>query len=173
MNSVICKDDLAYKACENSIITLKITGKTNEMRDIVDPNHAKFRAASAYVVDIEDFKTNKKMTEDISIHDSTFVYKVGEEVKVDEFDEDINEVCTSGIHYFKTREAAESWFLNRNPLHRDLYKDGLYRQWYSNGRLEIESTYKDRKLNGLHRQWTFSGQLWAELNYKDGILTYE
>lgn len=174
MNPVICNADLAYKACKNSIITLKITGKTNEKREgVVDPLHAKFRTASAYVVDIENFKTNEKMSEDVSIHDSTFVYKVGEEVKVCDYDEDIDEICSPGIHYFKTREVAESWFLNRDPFHLDHPYNGLYRRWYSTGRLEIECTYKDGKKDGLYRQWTFEGHIWSELNYKNGILIHE
>jgi len=46
----------------------------------------------------------------------------------------------------------------------------LYRQWYSNGQLAIEETYKDGKLNGLYRSWYTNGQLSFEKNYKDSKL---
>jgi hypothetical protein len=40
-----------------------------------------------------------------SYNDSTFVYKVGETVKVEDFDEECNE-CSTGIHFFITEKEA-------------------------------------------------------------------
>jgi antitoxin component YwqK of YwqJK toxin-antitoxin module len=160
-------DQYVYKAGQCSIITLEITGKTNEKRGgIADPLHAKFRTDKALVIDIKNFTTGLQMEEDVSKHDPEFVYKVGEEVRGDDYDEDINEVCAPGIHYFKTKEAAESWWLRHN-----LYKiEGLYRTWYENGQLESEANYKDGKKDGLYRWWhcDSSGKLKEESNYKDG-----
>jgi FtsZ-interacting cell division protein ZipA len=34
------------------------------------------------------------------------IYKVGDFVKPDSFDPDLDEVCTNGIHYFLTLKAA-------------------------------------------------------------------
>jgi antitoxin component YwqK of YwqJK toxin-antitoxin module len=157
-------DRYVYKAGSCSIITLEITGKTNEKRGgIADPLHAKFRTSSARVIDIKNFETGLQMEEDVSKHDPEFVYKVGEEVKVVDYYEDINEVCAPGIHYFKTREAAESWFLNSYDI-----QDGSYRGWHENGQLETEINYKNGKLHGPHKVWYSNGSILKESNFKDG-----
>ena len=46
--------------------------------------------------------------------------------------------------------------------------NGLYREWYENGQLERECTYKDDKKAGLYRRWYKNGQLQEECTYKDG-----
>jgi Family of unknown function (DUF5758)/MORN repeat variant len=185
-------DPYVYKAGENSIITLEIKGKTTENRDwVYDPLHAKFRTNKAIVIDIENFKTGHQMKEDVSNHDCGFVYRVGEDVEVKNYDRDINEVCAPGIHYFKTKETAESWYLQYgdtkgirlDDLYREWYDngrlkkeinykngklDGLYRWWYENGQLEVETTYKDGKVDGLYRWWNRNGRIWESRNYIDG-----
>ncbi len=45
----------------------------------------------------------------ISRYDETFVYKVGETVSVDDFDHDRWNECSTGIHFFMTREEAEAY----------------------------------------------------------------
>jgi Family of unknown function (DUF5758) len=156
---------LVYKAGLYSIITLAISGKTNEKRDrVYDASRAKFRAKSAYVVDIEDLQTKEAMKSDHSRADPSFIYRVGEEIKVDNYNEDINEVCTTGIHYFKTKEVAEDWWIRGSRCH----KEGLYREWHDNGRLELEFNCKDGELNGLYRRWYEDGTLSEETHCKDG-----
>ncbi len=101
-----------YKACKNSIVTLELLSDsiTNEDRDgVVDSNSAKFRTNKARVVTIVNPLTGEKMDKDRSIHDSTFIYTVGNIVR-GRFDSNINEVCSSGIHYFKTYDAALDWY---------------------------------------------------------------
>ena len=41
-----------------------------------------------------------------SIHDQTFIYKVGKTVSVCDFDENRWNECAPGIHFFITREEA-------------------------------------------------------------------
>jgi len=45
----------------------------------------------------------------ISRHDTSTVYRPGETVRPDEYDDDIRVECTHGIHFFLTREEAELW----------------------------------------------------------------
>jgi len=47
-------------------------------------------------------------------------------------------------------------------------KHGLSRQWWDNGQLMSETSYKDGKDHGLSRDWYPNGQLWMEYTYKDG-----
>ena len=47
-------------------------------------------------------------------------------------------------------------------------KHGLSRQWWDNGQLMSETSYKDGEDHGLSRDWYPNGQLWMEYTYKDG-----
>ena len=53
-------------------------------------------------------RTVAKVTEVRSNRDSDFIYKVGEMVSVDNFDEDRWNECSTGIHFFiNFQEAVE------------------------------------------------------------------
>jgi hypothetical protein len=41
--------------------------------------------------------------------DSNFTYRVGEIAEADQFNDDIREVCTYGLHFFLTRKEAEEY----------------------------------------------------------------
>ena len=45
----------------------------------------------------------------IGLHDETFVYRTGEIVRPDSYDDDIRIECTHGIHFFLTKEEAEDY----------------------------------------------------------------
>ena len=47
--------------------------------------------------------------EAISSHDGVTVYRAGERVTPDSFDENWQEECASGIHFFITKEEAENY----------------------------------------------------------------
>ena len=180
--------EYVYKATRDSITTLQILGKTNESRkDVFDPNFAKFRCSKALVIDIEDFWTKEKKNLTRSIHKNNFIYEIGKEVVPDMYYEHLNVVCASGIHYFKTKEAAEAYFLEysnriQDGLQRRYYNsgrllkeftmkgqylDGLFRVWYENGVPKEEYTYIDCIKNGLYRKWHENGQLKEEYTFKN------
>ena len=54
--------------------------------------------------------TNKENTKEYhkvdSDYDKDFIYKVGEVVEVKDFDENRWEECSTGIHFFLTRDEA-------------------------------------------------------------------
>ena len=68
------------------------------------PGRRKCRASSAFVVSLSNGKDKG-----VSIHDRTFVYKVGETVSVDNFKENYQIECAPGIHFFITRSEAEEY----------------------------------------------------------------
>jgi len=91
-----------YKACRDSIVTLKLLPDsiTNENRnDIVDEKYAKFRTNKALVVSIYDIDLNEEICEDKSLFDKYFIYQVGKIIET-EYDYDISLVCGKGIHYY-------------------------------------------------------------------------
>ena len=157
-----------YKALRNSIATIKYDpSKSNELRKGVVSKHAKFRVAEAYVDKIVNVESGEDMDSDVSIRDSTFIYQVGKVVFPDSFDENIDEVCTFGIHYFKTKETAVSWFYNQTGCK---YPDGPYKEWYGNGQICQECNYKNGELDGPYKAWCEHGEISKECNYKDGKL---
>ena len=66
----------------------------------------KCRCDKAKVLDIEKIDTGKKIENTPSDYDINFIYKVGEIVKVDNFDENRWYECASGIHFFMNKENA-------------------------------------------------------------------
>ena len=66
----------------------------------------KCRCSKAIVVDITSFDGATHYTNAYSKHDCNFEYKVGECVEVDDFDTDRWNECSTGIHFFMTRQEA-------------------------------------------------------------------
>ena len=67
----------------------------------------KCRCSKAKVLSITEIDgSDSGITEICSDRDETFIYKVGEEVSVSNFDENRWNECSTGIHFFITREEA-------------------------------------------------------------------
>ena len=66
----------------------------------------KCRCDKAKVLDIEDIDTGEKVKEVSSNYDLNFIYKVGEIVAVENFDENRWNECAPGIHFFMNKENA-------------------------------------------------------------------
>ena len=157
-----------YKACRNSIVTLKPVEGTinNENRSgVQDPLHAKFRCNMARVVDITNPVTGEKMKEDTSIWDEKFTY-LQWVTTVSSYDKDINIVCGKGIHYFKTKEAAVSWFYGTYPCNAP---DGSYTWWREDGSRESEGSYKNGNKEGTWTWWDSNGQKIEEGNIERSL----
>ncbi len=159
---------LRYKACRNSIVTLELLGdtKNNEKRLVVNDKHAKFRCNKAKVLNITNVKTGELMEKDVSIFRHSFKYMAGE-MRETYFNTDLNEVCAEGIHYFKTKEAALSWFYIENGK---IYPDGKWTTWRENGRKQSEGTYKDGKEDGEWVDWWKNGNKMYKRIFKGGKL---
>ena len=48
--------------------------------------------------------------------------------------------------------------------------DGIYREYYENGQLKLECTYKDGQLDGISKEYYKNNQLSCEYNFKNGQL---
>ena len=98
---------IGYKKCRDDLIVeleipedaLRSSGTTR-----------KCRCSKAKVLSITNLDGSKsKCTEATSKRDSSFVYKVGETVEVTNFDPNRWNECSTGIHFFVTREEAEKY----------------------------------------------------------------
>ena len=71
----------------------------------------KCRCNEAKVLDIQnlDGTSADDTTEAYSQYDANFAYRVGETVRVDNFDEDRRNECAPGIHFFITRQEAVNY----------------------------------------------------------------
>ena len=87
------------KASGGKIITLEIPVEAK----VFSINNSKRRTNKVKVIDMQG------ETELSSIHDNDFKYHVGDEIEITNFDERYNVECSTGIHFFLTREEAEEF----------------------------------------------------------------
>lgn len=76
----------------------------------------KCRCSEAEVLDIQSvefdgFSLTGTVQEAFSGHDPKFVYKIGETVRVEDFDENRWNECSTGIHFFITRQEAVDYMI--------------------------------------------------------------
>jgi len=93
-------DIIGWKKCAGDVV-VKLLIPSDAKR-----SHAfgrKCRAEFADVMEIIGADTAR------SRHDDGFIYRVGERVTPDHYDEDWRNECSGGIHFFITREEAEAW----------------------------------------------------------------
>ena len=90
------------KAYEDKIITLEIPVGAK----VFSINNSKRRTNKANVIDMQG------ETELRSYYDTNFKYHVGDEIDIIDFNENYNVECGAGIHFFLTREEAETYMLH-------------------------------------------------------------
>lgn len=188
---------IGYKKLRDDwIAKLSIKGVTNEARKgIAKKRYAKYRTDEAKVLKI--FKINKNGKEInskqkvSSLYDRRFKYRQGEIVKVDNYDNKLENECAPGIHYFKTYNQAfmwhfipnlkftglkTRWYSNGNKAQESKYINGNlvnFKSWCLNGNRKEESNYnpKNNELHGVYRSWySVSNKKWKECNYINGKL---
>ena len=93
---------IGYKKAGGFIIKLLILEDAKRS----SATSSKCRTNKVKVLDIENIKTRNKVKEINSDYDNNFIYRVGEIVYVDNFNEYRWEECTSGIHFFMNKEDA-------------------------------------------------------------------
>ena len=93
---------IGYKKASKCIVKLLILEDAKRS----SATTIKCRCDKAKVLDIENIETGKKVKEIRSSYDSNFIYKVGEIVHVDNFDNNRWNECTTGIHFFINKEDA-------------------------------------------------------------------
>ena len=100
---------IGWKKCrDNRIVKLLIPTTARRVNAI---GSRKCRAEFAKVLDILQISKGvwRSVNEAIGLHDSSFVYRVGEMALPKGFDPSITVECGEGIHFFITRAEAEEW----------------------------------------------------------------
>lgn len=147
------------------IVVLEKTNQTrdNEMRsDVFNRDFASFRASVLKVLLIIDFKNLNYNLDQITSYYEKPITRVGdckiiqpiytdyiksELVHPDCYDEYIFNVCSNGIHYFKSLDAAYYYDLDQME-----YVNGYCIRFNASGAKEGEGLYVNNKMHG---QWTF------------------
>ena len=93
---------IGYKKARGKIVELLITEDAKRS----SATTRKCRCSKAKVLSITNIENTEEYNEVISFHDNSFVYRVGEIVEVKDFDENRWNECSTGIHFFLTREEA-------------------------------------------------------------------
>ena len=96
---------IAYKKADAYIIKLLIP--EDALRS--SATSRKCRASKAEVLEIANIKTGTQINSIYSDYDANFIYEVGEEVEVKYFDTNRWNECSSGIHFFITKEEAVNY----------------------------------------------------------------
>ena len=94
---------VGYKKCrQNRIVELLITEDAKRS----SATSRKCRASKAKVLSITNIQATENYEVAVSHFDFGFIYRVGDIVEVDDFDNDRWDACSTGIHHFLTREEA-------------------------------------------------------------------
>ena len=98
---------IGYKKCRGGLI-VELEIPEDALRSSATTR--KCRCSKAKVLSITSLDGSKpECTEATSKRDPSFVYKVGEFVEVPDFDTNRFNECSTGIHFFVTREEAEKY----------------------------------------------------------------
>lgn len=93
---------IGFKKSSNSIVELLIP--EDALRS--SATSRKCRCSKAKVLSITNINGDEIKREDVSDYDNKFVYRVWETVEVEAFDMNRWNECSTGIHFFITREEA-------------------------------------------------------------------
>lgn len=191
----ISDSNYVYKLCDGKyIVVMKKLPETvtNENRlSVFDPTRAKFRASVLDVVFIVNiYDTNDRPQQVLNkFRQYELMYTVGENIVPHEFNEDIDVVCTGGIHYFKTIDTAytfsggqfnndkftghrPSWYDNGQKCQEGMCvngkRSGIWTTWHENGQKAFEGEYVNGEHTGRWTVWHENGYTESEGEYVDG-----
>jgi antitoxin component YwqK of YwqJK toxin-antitoxin module len=163
-----------YKSCGEYVVILErlLDTITNENRNNI-PNEqskpfAKYRCDKILVKDIfHKFDSTKKVSSILSSNfENKLEYKIGKVIIPDNFDINLEKVCSNGIHYFLKLECAFYYSLHK-------IQNGEYLSWHENGQQQIKCTYTDGKKDGEYLLWYKNGHQYKKCTYTDDELNGE
>ena len=93
---------IGYKKAGGLVVELEIPADARRS----SATSRKCRASKAKVLSITDINGNPAVSQVRSNYDPNFVYTIGENVEVSDFDDDRWNECSTGIHHFITRAEA-------------------------------------------------------------------
>jgi hypothetical protein len=158
--------ECVYKLCDNKwlVIMKKLPDTiTNELRkDVKNANNAKFRANKLNVlkiINVFDGTTTQSILN--QFNNSSVIYIVDKDVFPNRYDKNPNNICSCGIHYFKTIDAAFYYQKNVQPNF-----SGVWKVFCDSGDVSKEKYY----VNGYEKTENEIANIQKEI-YTNDILT--
>lgn len=206
---------IGYKKLRNGVIaTLQILGTNNQSRQTISyPDFATYRCSSALVIKLESIydlsndytpsphtpppntpdcsKVNSKVSpifKGYSICDKHFSYIVGQTIVVQDFDHNLENIKSNGIHYFLSWGQAYYWnlgitnytgkfttwypdgLIESTGSYNNGLKEGLWNSWYTDGIKKSQIYYWMNMYDNLYRFWHPNGNIYIESEYRSGEL---
>ena len=97
---------IGYKKADGKIVKLLIPADAKRSSGTT----LKCRCSKAKVLEIQEIDGSPSEVKEVrSKFDNDFIYRVGETVSVEDFDDNRWHECSTGIHFFISREAAVSY----------------------------------------------------------------
>lgn len=119
---MVCPDEGSFIGFKQAHATCTESGNTGGCPCIVKlyvPTHAKrssgssrkCRCSEALILDAWDLKGTPIDRRSVisSYHDPDFKYKIGDNIQIDDFDEDRWDECSAGFHFFMNEEEARNY----------------------------------------------------------------
>jgi antitoxin component YwqK of YwqJK toxin-antitoxin module len=170
-NSVLDTNcNTVYKSCDVWIVVLEILPDTvtNESRsDISNERYAKYRANKLLVIDIVHKVDPSKKINSVqnTYYHEKVTYTIGGVTQVENFDYNLNTVCSAGIHFFRSYKAAFFYEFNSNSIEN--YTGNQY-SWYNNGNKFCKKSYLNGKGTGQVLKWHSDSQIMCVTNLREG-----
>jgi len=98
---------VGWKVASEKIVKLLITEDSKRS----SATSLKCRCSKAKVLDIQEEDGSPSNVNEVkSNYDDSFIYKIGEVIEVDDFDENRWNECSTGIHFFVSRDMAVRYY---------------------------------------------------------------
>lgn len=153
-----------------------IDTQTNEKYNkVVNDKFAKFCANKLKIILIFNIYEPEQTTDIIVIIHNKYIYKyiVDEITTIDNYEININNVYSYGIHYYKTFVAALNFSKLSDKCKQYLTTNytGYNTYWYDNGQIEGYEKYINGQLIELWTYWYHNGQISKHEKYLEGVRT--
>lgn len=155
-----------YKSCQKDwiVILQKLHDTiTNESRKVDNPKYAKYRGNKFKTILIfNKFHPHKTcLSIKNSIFSSEIEYVIGQIIFIKDYDMNFDNICSTGIHYFKTIE--QSFYFEISKM-----LSGKFMLWYDDGCKLLETEIVNGNFTKKFTKWYKNGIKEAEGEYDDG-----
>lgn len=157
--NIIVIVDYIYNYYDPPYEPFKVDGKIIDMYNMLNPNQKYFRIGS---------QKNKYI-----MHTDTpnpiYIFRSFDELKKyhnisDEINLNISGICRTYHAKRNSDKICEEYF------HNNYIKEGVYKKYYENSKLEIEANYVNGILNGEYKKYLPNGKPHIEATYNNGNL---
>ncbi len=168
---------IVYKSAglnDEYLIKMRISDtKTNMKRKVINKRYAKFRTNKAFVLSIVDKMTGEEKNTVSSAYDNNFKYTKNKWIHSEDYDESIDQVCTTGIHFFLDKERAFLYGMKTPSVNSLITKilrppylvNNKYTIWDDDGAKSDEIPYKNNKIDGIVKDYYDNENLRSETTY--------